>query len=99
VMTVIFFIAKFFEARAALTSAIMMGQPKVMARALEKIGFQRLLFERTPSFRLQEWVGLDSHPPIYWRVERMEKLEEPVRVKHPLLQSIREVFRGFAQTL
>jgi heat shock protein HtpX len=99
VMTVIFFIAKFFEARADLTSAIMMGQPKVMARALEKIGFQRLLFERTPSFRLQEWVGLDSHPPIYWRVERMEKLEEPVRVKHPLLQSIREVFRGFAQTL
>jgi heat shock protein HtpX len=34
IMTVIFFIAKFFEARADLTSAIMMGQPKVMARAL-----------------------------------------------------------------
>jgi heat shock protein HtpX len=98
VMTLIFFIAKFFEARADLTSAIMMGQPKVMARALEKIGFQRLLFERTPSFRLQEWVGLDSHPPIYFRVERLEKLEEPVNVKHPLLRSIKEVFRGFAAT-
>ncbi|MCW4009355.1 MAG: M56 family metallopeptidase [Candidatus Bathyarchaeota archaeon] len=99
VMTVIFFIAKFFEARADLTSAIMMGQPKVMARALEKIGFQRLLFERTPSFRLQEWLGLDSHPPIYWRVARLEKLEDPVKVKHPLIQSIREVFRGFADSL
>jgi heat shock protein HtpX len=99
VMTLIFFIAKFFEARADLTSAIMMGQPKTMARALEKIGFHRLLFERTPGFRLQEWVGLDSHPPIYWRVEQLEKLEEPVQVKHPLVQSIREVFRGFAARL
>ena len=71
VMTIIFFIAKFFEARADLTSAIMMGQPRVMATALEKIGFHRLLFERTPSFRLQEWVGLDSHPPIYFRVDRL----------------------------
>ena len=99
IMTLIFFVAKFFEARADLTSAIMMGQPKIMAKALEKIGFQRLLFERTPSFRLQEWVGLDSHPPIYWRVETLEKLSEPVQVKHPLIESIRGVLRGFAATL
>ncbi len=99
VMTLIFFIAKFFEARADLTSAIMIGKPKIMANALEKIGFQRLLFERTPSFRLQEWVGLDSHPPIYWRVERLEKLEEPVQIKHPLVESIRGVLKGFAATL
>jgi heat shock protein HtpX len=99
VMTVIFFIAKFFEARADLTSAIMMGKPKVLARALEKIGFQRLLFERTGSFRIQEWIGLDSHPPIYFRVERLEKLPEPVLVKHALIQSVREVFRGFVASL
>jgi heat shock protein HtpX len=99
VMTLIFFIAKFFEARADLTSAIMMGQPKILANSLEKIGFRRLLFERTPSFRLQEWVGLDSHPPIYWRVDRLEKLAEPVQVKHPLIQSIKEVLRGFRATL
>jgi heat shock protein HtpX len=99
VMTLIFFIAKFFEARADLTSAIMIGQPKIMAKSLEKIGFHRLLFERVPSFRLQEWLGLDSHPPIYWRIARMEKLEEPVQVKHPLTQSIREVLRGFASSL
>ena len=99
VMTLIFFIAKFFEARADLTSAIMMGQPKIMGKSLEKIGFHRLLFERTPSFRLQEWVGLDSHPPIYWRIARMEKLEEPVQVKHPLIQSIKEVISGFRANL
>ena len=99
VMTLIFFIAKFFEARADLTSAIMMGHPKILANSLEKIGFRRLLFERTPSFRLQEWVGLDSHPPIYWRVNRLKKLSEPVQVKHPLVQSIKEVLSGFRATL
>jgi heat shock protein HtpX len=98
VMTLIFFIAKFFEARADLTSAIMMGQPKVMARSLEKIGFHRLLFERAPSFRLQEWVGLDSHPPIYFRVDRLEKLES-LTIKHPLIQSIKDVVRGFGASL
>jgi heat shock protein HtpX len=98
VMTLIFFIAKFFEARADLTSAIMMGQPKVMARSLEKIGFHRLLFERAPSFRLQEWVGLDSHPPIYFRVDRLEKLES-LTIKHPLVQSIKDVVKGFGASL
>jgi len=98
VMTLIFFIAKFFEARADLTSAIMMGQPKVMATALEKIGFHKLLFERTPSFRLQEWVGLDSHPPIYFRVDRLESLGDTT-IKHPLIQSIRDVVQGFLATL
>jgi heat shock protein HtpX len=98
VMTLIFFIAKFFEARADLTSAIMMGQPKIMARSLEKIGFHRLLFERTPSFRLQEWVGLDSHPPIYFRVDRLEHLGDE-KIEHPLVQSIKDVLRGFADTI
>jgi heat shock protein HtpX len=99
VLTLFFFIAKFFEARADLTSAITLGQPKVLANALEKIGFHRLLFEHLASFRIQEWVSLDSHPPIYFRVERLKKLEEPVRVKHPLIQSIKEVFRGFVASI
>ena len=98
VMTLIFFIAKFFEARADLTSVIMMGQPHVMARSLEKIGFHRLLFERVPSFRLQEWVGLDAHPPIYFRVERLQNLPQK-EIKHPLIQSIKDVINGFGATL
>jgi heat shock protein HtpX len=99
VMAVIFFIAKFFEARADLTSAIKMGKPEVLAGALEKIGFQRLLYERTPSFRIQEWVGLDPHPPIYFRINRLEKLEAPEKVKHPLIQSIKDVLSGFKDTI
>ena len=97
-MVVIFFIAKFFEARADLVSAKMLGTPQVLAESLEKIGYQRLLFERTPSFRVQEWLGLDPHPPIYFRVERLEKLS-PEDVKHPLLQSIKDVIKGFIATL
>ena len=99
VMVVVFFIAKFFEARADLTSAIKMGKPEVLAGALEKIGFQRLLYERTPSFRMQEWLGLDPHPPIYFRVNRLEKLEAPEKVKHPLIQSIKDVIAGFRDTI
>jgi heat shock protein HtpX len=99
VMVLIFFIAKFFEARADLTSAIKMGKPKVLADALEKIGFQRLLYERTQSFRLQEWLGLDPHPPIYFRVNRLEKLKAPEKIRQPLLQSIKDVLEGFRDAI
>lgn len=99
VFGLIFFISKFFEARADLVSAVVIGQPDILAGALEKIGFQRLLYERTPSFRLQEWIGFDPHPPIYFRVNRLEKLKTPVKIKYPLLRSIREVFSGFFAAL
>ena len=95
VMTGIFFIAKFFEARADLVSAIVIGTPGILAKALEKIGFKRLLYERSPTFRFQEWISLDPHPPIYFRVNRLEKLTPPVRIKYPLFQSTRDVVKGF----
>jgi heat shock protein HtpX len=98
VMVVIFFIAKFFEARADLVSAMMVGTPQILADSLEKIGFQRLLYERTPSFRIQEWLGLDPHPPIYFRVDRLEKISSE-KINHPLLQSIKDVIKGFIGTL
>ena len=99
VMTVIFFIAKFFEARADLISAIKIGKPEVLAGALEKIGFQRLLYERVPSFRVQEWLGLDPHPPIYFRINRLEKLSGVAEIKRPLFQSIRDVISGLRGSL
>jgi heat shock protein HtpX len=99
VYTLIFFIAKFFEYRADLVSGIVLGQPQILAGALEKIGFQRLLFERVPSFRVQEWLGLDPHPPIYFRVQQLEKLTNPEKIKHPLLKAIKDVTSGFAKSL
>jgi heat shock protein HtpX len=92
---VTYFVAKFFEARADLISAIVIGQPQVLADALEKIGFQRLLYERMPSFRIQEWLNMDPHPPIYFRIARLRKLEGITKINHPLIQSAREVTAGF----
>jgi heat shock protein HtpX len=99
IMTLLFFIAKFFEARADLISAIIIGQPQILAKALEEIGFKRLLLERVPSYRLQEWISLDPHPPIYFRVERLKKLETPAKIQHPLVRSAEDVTRGFFATL
>lgn len=98
-MTLLYFIAKFFEARADLTSAIVVGQPRILANALEEIGFKRLLFERVPSYRIQEWISFDPHPPIYFRVNRLRKIEDASRIKHPFLQSARDVTRGFLNSL
>jgi len=91
----IYFVAKFFEARADLISAQVIGQPGVLAEALEKIGFRRLQFERSPSYRVQEWLSWDPHPPIYFRVGRLEKLQSPEKSKYPLLRSIKDVIKGF----
>jgi heat shock protein HtpX len=95
VMGGIYFVAKFFEARADLISAQVMGQPEVLAEALEKIGFRRLQFERSPSYRVQEWLSWDPHPPIYFRVGRLKKMKSPEKAKHPLLLSIKDVIKGF----
>jgi heat shock protein HtpX len=99
VMTFIYFIAKFFEARADLISAMVVGQPKILAEALEKIGFKRLLYERVPSYRFQEWITLEPHPPIYFRVNRLEKLDVPVNIRHPLVKSAKDVTNGFLASL
>lgn len=98
IMVVIFFVAKFFEARADLVSAMVVGNPEVLAGSLEKIGYQRLLFERKFSYRLQEWLGLDPHPPIYFRVNRLQKMGSQ-HFAHPLIQSIKDVTKGFVATL
>lgn len=62
-MGAIYFIGKFLESRADLESAIKIGEPKVLAEALRKIGFRRLQFERIPAYRIQGWIGWDPHPP------------------------------------
>lgn len=99
ITTLTYFIAKFFEARADLISAMIIGNPQVLAAALEKIGFQRLLYERMPVFRFQEWLSMDPHPPIYFRIARLRQLGQNVHIAHPLLESAREVVRGFLNSL
>jgi heat shock protein HtpX len=96
---VIFFIAKFFETRADLLSAIKIGTPDVLAEALRKIGYQRLQAERVSPTRFPSWISFDPHPPIYFRIDRLERMKTPVVVKNPLLQSARDVFSGFRRSL
>lgn len=99
ITTLTYFIAKFFEARADLISAMIIGKPQILAAALEKIGFQRLLYERMPIFRFQEWISMDPHPPIYFRISRLRQLGQNTQIAHPLLQSAKEVVRGFLGSL
>ena len=95
----IFFVAKFFETRADLLSAMKIGKPMVLARALRKIGYQRLQAERISPTRAPSWINFDPHPPIYFRIDRLERMKTPMDVKNPLLKSARDVFIGFKRSL
>lgn len=95
VFAIIFFIGKFFETRADLVSAMKIGQPQVLAQALRKIGFARLQMERASPTRVPSWLSFDTHPPIYFRVNRLENMKAAPVVKHPLWQSVKDVFSGF----
>jgi heat shock protein HtpX len=93
-MGILFFIAKFFEARADLEAAAKLGRPEVLAGALRKIGYRRIQFERMQSNRIGSWLGWNPHPPISFRVERLENLKEPEKIRHPFIQSIKDCVRG-----
>jgi heat shock protein HtpX len=92
---VIFFVAKFFETRADLLSAIKIGKPEILASALRKIAFKRLQLERVSRSKIPGWLAFDPHPPIYFRIDRLERMKTPVNVRNPLIQSARDVIGGF----
>lgn len=92
---VIFFVAKFFETRADLLSAIKIGEPAILANALRKIAFKRLQMERVSRSKIPGWLTFDPHPPIYFRIDRLERMKTPVDTKNPLIQSAKDVVNGF----
>lgn len=98
----IFFFGKFLESRADLEAGIILGKPKVMAESLKKIGFRRLVLEERflepGGSRLGEWLRMDPHPPLYFRIRRLEKLDLANPPKHPFLSSVREVTSGFVNS-
>jgi len=99
VLWAIFFFGKFLESRADLEAGIILGKPKVMAESLKKIGFRRLVLEERflepGASRFNEWLRLDAHPPMYFRIQRLESLDIAHPPKHPFLSSVRAVTRGF----
>ncbi|MCS7120374.1 MAG: M48 family metalloprotease [Nitrososphaerota archaeon] len=98
-ISVIYFIAKFFEARADLESAINLGTPEILANALRKIGYRRIQMERSQGNWLGTWFGMNPHPPVSFRVKRLESIENLRKIRHPFLQSIRDCIEGLLEDI
>jgi heat shock protein HtpX len=98
----IFFFGKFLESRADLEAGLILRKPKVMAESLKKIGFRRLVlaerFLEPGGSRLGEWLRFDPHPPLYFRIQRLESLDVDNPPKHPLISSIKAVTSGFVHS-
>ncbi|MGQ9759191.1 MAG: M48 family metallopeptidase [Candidatus Methanomethylicaceae archaeon] len=96
--TLLFFVAKFLEARADLDAAIITGEPKTLASSLRKLGlwkYQSRVFELVNS---GEWIKWDPHPPMYYRIRTLENLD-PSKIKHTFLAAVRGCVRGFLDSL
>jgi heat shock protein HtpX len=94
-LTMLFFIAKFFEARADLDSYMLFGSGDHLANALIKIAFPSAFTERYKAYRLRSWLRWNPHPPVYFRILRLGLLGENLKFKHPLIQSIKDCVKGF----
>lgn len=91
----IYFLGKVLEGRADLDSVKVLGHPHVLAEALKKIAFTRLfpLNKREPEFRgyrKAEWFQFEPHPPVYFRIARLEQLHAPEQLQNTFLQSIQD---------
>ncbi|MGQ9479632.1 MAG: M48 family metalloprotease, partial [Thermoproteota archaeon] len=93
----VYFVAKFFESKADLEAAIMIGDSRTLANALRKIGFRRLQLESSKLYAFQEWLSWDPHPPLYFRIRRLEGLGDPSKIRHPLIRSIKDNIMGFLE--
>ncbi|MEM4658667.1 MAG: M48 family metalloprotease [Candidatus Methanosuratincola sp.] len=96
--TLLFFVAKFLEARADLDAAIITGQPKTLASSLRKLGlwkYQSRIFELVNS---GEWLKWDPHPPLYYRIRTLENLD-PSKIGNTFVAAIRGCVRGFLDSL
>jgi heat shock protein HtpX len=48
--------------------------------------------------RLNEWMKFDPHPPLYFRIQRLESLDISNPPKHPFWNSVRAVMSGMAKS-
>ena len=94
-----FFIGKFFEAKSDLEAAVYLKEPKVMANSLRKIGFRRLIRKGRISWSFLDWIRLDPHPPLSWRIKRLDEIEDTSQIKHTFLKSVGDVFKGFFSSI
>ena len=99
----IFFVGKLLEARADLEAAYILRDPRTMATSLKKIGFRRLILDERfiegKESTLEDWFAFDPHPPIGYRIRRLESLDMNDVPKHTFLRSISDVFRGIRKAM
>lgn len=99
----IFFVGKFLEARADLDAAYILRDPRTMATSLKKIGFRRLIldegFIEGKESTLENWFAFDPHPPIGYRIRRLENLDLNDVPKHPFLRSVSDVINGIRKAM
>lgn len=74
------------------------GNLKILAEALEKsdlngCNFKIYLLTR---FKVIRW---DPHPPVYFRIRRLETLKKPEEIKHTLIQSIKDNITTFVDAI
>lgn len=72
-LTLLFFVAKFVEARADIDSAKRLGAAHDLASALRKIAMRKLIIEQRHESRLPFWLSWNPHPPVSFRIEMLEK--------------------------
>ncbi len=98
-LTLLFFLAKFVEARADLDSALALGKPDKLASALKKIGFRHLYLERRERGRLMAWLRWDPHPPITYRIETLEALASGRVISGPWRAAVAGCIKDFLRTI
>ncbi|OYT32142.1 MAG: hypothetical protein B6U94_00520 [Thermofilum sp. ex4484_79] len=100
-LTLLFFVAKFVEARADIDSALFLNRPRSLASALRKIGARKLLVEmRKPSARLMYWLSWDPHPPVSFRIENLERIADKDRAfEKPWITAISSCVKDFMYSL
>ncbi|MEM2136612.1 MAG: M56 family metallopeptidase [Candidatus Methanomethylicia archaeon] len=94
-LTLLFFVAKFFEARADLDSFLVFGSGDFLANALLKIAFPMAFIERYKAYRIRSWLRWNPHPPVYFRVLRLGTLNPYENFRNPFFRSMKDCIRGF----
>lgn len=99
IFSLLFFFAKFFEAKADLEAIYISEKPKELASALRK--FTIFMPPRKLRRSAIKWFSWDPHPPLWFRIERAEEYAakglKPVR--HFLLRSVIDVVKGLFRDL
>lgn len=98
-LTLLFFIAKFVEARADIDSAVFTGKPDKLASALRKIGLRHLYVEGQWSGRLAAWLRWDPHPPLLFRVEKLAGMAKGGTIRNIWKEAMSSCVSDFLTTL